>query len=87
MWRRVTKNYAVRIDGRPGERVIVTLRHGGSIVKFSARVFIQGGYTYVIIPKPVREAYGIRPHDEVEILSISANNSAIRFPFSVSITL
>lgn len=87
MRRRVTSNYTVRIDARPGEVVIVTMRYRRSIIKFRARVFLQGGYPYVKIPSQIRDAYGIRPHDEVEILSTSANNSAMRLPFPVSVSL
>ena len=83
---RVTRNYTVRVDARPGSRVIVTMLYRGFVVRFSARVVLQGGYPYVKIPKAVREAYGIMPHDDVEILSTSANSSAMRLPFSLSLT-
>ena len=77
MWRRVTKNYTVRINSsaKPGDTVIVTMRHGRSVIKFSARVILQGRYTYVTIPKAIRDAYGIRPHDEVKIISVSLNGT------------
>jgi hypothetical protein len=84
---RVTRNYTVRVSVEPGSVVIVRMRYRHFIIMFTAKVTVQGGYPYVKIPKTVREAYCIRPHDDVEILSISESNSAMRLPFSVSLTL
>ncbi len=51
----------------------ITIRHGGRIIELSNALLLRTRHTasrQFTIPKDVRERFGIRPLDEIEIIQI-----------------